>query len=187
MRVFIDPGHGGVDPGATFRDLQEKDLVLQIALRIADRVKAQGHHCEMSRRTDFFVNLARRAREANDWLADVFLSVHLNADPDPDEPGFSEASGYEFWIYPGSKGGRHLAEEIDLQVMKQFPEHPPRGIKEATFMVLKSTKMPAVLLELAFIDTMDSNRLTRPDVQERLAMAVADGVQGYFDTGEGMG
>ncbi len=182
MRVFIDPGHGGADPGATFNDLIEKDICLEVSLRIAAGFKGRGHFVEMSRKSDFFVNLQRRPREANDWAADVFLSIHLNADPDPDDPGMPEAKGSEFWIYPGSFKGRRVAESINLQMAKQLPAHPRRGVKEANFAVLRLTKMPAVLLELAFIDTVTSTRLRESNVQDRFALAVVDGVQDYFDS-----
>lgn len=181
MRVFIDPGHGGADPGATHGNLLEKNLVLGIALRLRDRLQAQGHLAELSRTTDFHLNLEPRARMANDWLADIFLSIHLNADADPDQPGMPEAQGSEFWIYPGSVKGRRLAQEIDKVITRNFIEHPSRGIKEANFLVLRQTKMPAVLLELAFIDTSKGGVLKRPDVQEGLAAWITDGVHKYSE------
>lgn len=181
MRIFIDPGHGGADPGATFGDLIEKEIALAISLRLRDRLEAGGHRVEMSRKTDFFVHLEARARMANEWLADVFLSIHLNADPDPDEPGMPEAQGSEFWIYPGSVYGSGLASSIDHAIAIDFPDHPARGIKRAKFAVLRLTKMPAVLLELAFIDTEKSGVLKDPDVQELLAASIAVGVHHYSE------
>ncbi len=181
MRVFIDPGHGGADPGATFGDLIEKQIVLSISVRLAQKVEDLGHRVEMSRKTDFFLHLEARARAANDWLADVFLSIHLNADADPDEPGMPEAQGSEFWIYPGSVHGSGLASSIDHAIAIDFPEHPARGIKRANFAVLRLTKMPAVLLELAFIDTEKSGVLKDPDVQELLATSIAVGVHHYSE------
>lgn len=182
MRVFIDPGHGGTDPGATFGDLIEKDIALGISLRLRDRLEAQGQKVELSRKTDFFLHLEARAKMANEWLADVFLSIHLNADPDPDEPGMPEAQGSEFWVYPGSWKGTGLATHIDHAISLDFPDHPARGVKEANFAVLRLTKMPAVLLELAFIDTVKSGALKDPEVQELLAASITEGVRGY---GEG--
>jgi N-acetylmuramoyl-L-alanine amidase len=181
MKVFIDPGHGGNDPGATSGDLVEKDLALGISLRLRDRLKASGHLVKMSRVTDLFLDLGVRASRANEWRSDVFLSIHLNADPDPDEPGMPEAQGSEFWIYPGSVKGRRLAQEIDRAVTDCFIKHPARGIKEANFAVLRRTKMPAVLLELAFIDTEKSGVLKQPDVQEALAASITVGVHKYSE------
>ena len=181
MRVFIDPGHGGTDPGATFGDLIEKELALGISLRLRDRLEARGHKAELSRKTDFFVHLEARARMANEWLADVFLSIHLNADADADEPGMPEAHGSEFWIYPGSRKGAGLAAHIDHAIATDFPDHPARGVKEANFAVLRLTKMPAVLLELAFIDTEKSGALKDPTTQDLLAASITAGVSKYSE------
>jgi N-acetylmuramoyl-L-alanine amidase len=179
MRIFIDPGHGGLDPGASVNGLIEKDIVLEISLRLAGRLKNLGHLVKISRATDFFLDLSTRAQAANEWLADAFVSVHLNADADEDGPGMPEAKGYEFWIYPGSAQGRKLAGRINDSVALAFPDRRARGIKEANFAVLRLTKMPAVLLELAFIDTVESQRLKDAEVQELLAAAVAKGVHLY--------
>lgn len=179
MRVFIDPGHGGMDPGATFNNLVEKEIVLNIGHRLADKLVEGGHLIKMSRTDDIFLNLAFRADRANEWLADVFISLHLNADPDEDKPGMAEAKGYEFWIYPESENGNRLAGFINTSVAWYFPETRARGIKSANFAVLRLTKMPAVLLELAFIDTNESTRLTEDVTQQRLAEAIAQGLDNY--------
>jgi N-acetylmuramoyl-L-alanine amidase len=163
--------------------LIEKQIVLSISVRLADRLESIGHQVQMSRSTDVFLALQSRADQANEWLADIFLSVHLNADPDPDEPGMPEAKGSEFWIYPGSIKGLGLATLIDHALSIIFPNHPARGIKEANFAVLRLTKMPAVLMELAFIDTIESGRLKDPEVQEQLAISIADGVTRYSSAG----
>ena len=181
MRVLIDPGHGGTDPVATFGDLIEKELALEISLRLRGRLEAQGHKAELSRKTDFFLHLEARAMMANEWLADVFLSIHMNADADLDLPGMPEAKGSEFWIFPGSEKGAVLAGHIDHAISTDFPDHPARGVKEANFAVLRLTKMPAVLLELAFIDTKKSGVLKDPDVQELLAASITVGVQKYAE------
>ncbi len=181
MRIFIDPGHGGKDPGATHGDLIEKELALGISRRLQDKLIDRGHLVDMSRRTDFFVQLEARARMANEWLADVFLSIHLNADADADEPGMPEAHGSEFWIYPGSVHGSGLASSIDHAIAIDFPDHPARGIKQAKFAVLRLTKMPAVLLELAFIDTKKSGALKDPELQELLAASITAGVHHYSE------
>jgi len=183
MRVFIDPGHGGADPGASHGDLVEKDLVLKISQRLDDHLKDLGHDTLMTRVADSTFDLAARAEKANLWGAEIFLSIHLNADPDPDQPGMSEALGHEFWIYPGSFKGLRLAEALNKAFVFAFPAYPARGVKEANFAVLRLTQMPAVLLELAFIDTAIATRLRLPVVQERIAGAISSGVHYYAIAG----
>lgn len=184
MRIFVDAGHGGADPGASFNGLIEKEIALSISLRVAQKIEDFGHSVKLSRESDLFLSLNERAEKANEWLADVFLSVHLNADPDEDAPDMPEAQGYEAWIYPDSEMGCNLAERILSAMRFAFPDREVRGVKSANFAVLRLTKMPAVLLEVAFIDTLDSARLTEVEVQERLAAAIAEGVQGFsiFET-----
>ena len=179
MRVYIDPGHGGDDPGAVHGELVEKDIALRISERLEENLRDLGHETLMSRRDDVTISLHGRASMANEWKADLFLSVHLNADADPDEPGMPEAKGSEFWIFPGSVNGAGLAATIDHAIAIDFPDHPARGVKEANFAVLRLTKMPAVLLELAFIDTNASEILKDPKVQELLAASIAAGVHRY--------
>lgn len=186
MRVFLDPGHGGKDPGATFGDLIEKQVVLEVAEKTRGMLFGLGHTVLMSRFEDSFVNLKARADLANGSLADVFISLHLNADPDPDLPGMPEAHGHESWIYPKSERGRTLAQSIEEKLQLFFPGEPARGIKEANFAVLRLTKMPAVLLELAFVDTLEAGRLKDADIQAGLSKAISGGVDAYFKNQRGV-
>src|SRR5699024_11519559 len=74
--VYLDAGHGGTDPGASGHGLKEKDLVLDIAKRTRDKLKAAGFTVIMSRSTDKTVKLDERTKEANDLKADIFVSIH---------------------------------------------------------------------------------------------------------------
>jgi N-acetylmuramoyl-L-alanine amidase len=185
MRVYIDPGHGGDDPGAVHGELVEQDIALSISGSLEENLRDLGHEVLLSRRDDVTISLHGRASMANEWKADVFLSIHLNADPDPDLPGMPEAHGHEFWIYPGSFKGLRLAEAINKAFVFAFPDQPARGIKEANFAVLRLTEMPAVLLELAFIDTALATRLKQPVIQARIAGAISSGVHYYKISGVG--
>jgi N-acetylmuramoyl-L-alanine amidase len=176
---MLDPGHGGGKPGASFMGLAEKDVVLEICRFAQDRL--QYHFwTAMTRNMDIDVPLSSRARLANEWKADVFVSVHTNADPDEDEPGMPEASGSEMWIYPGSISGVKLAADLQSYVAEFFPGEKFRGIKEAPFQVLKYTKMPAVLVEVGFIDNprtadiMSSNAALR-----RIGHLLVAGIKQY--------
>ena len=95
VKVFIDAGHGGTDPGAVGNGLQEKNLTLQISTRIRDILLDEYNNVSvlMSRTGDTFPSLAARTNQANSWGADFFLSVHINA---------GGGTGYEDFIYPGS-------------------------------------------------------------------------------------
>lgn len=95
FKLYLDPGHGGTDSGAIGNGLQEKDLTLDIALRIRTLLLNNYENVDvnMSRETDVFVSLAERTNAANNWQADYFLSIHINS------ADSSSANGYEDYIY----------------------------------------------------------------------------------------
>lgn len=85
VKLFIDPGHGGTDPGAVGNGIQEKNLTLQIATLIKDILTLEYDNVSirMSRTGDQTVSLSERTNAANAWGADFFLSVHINAGGEP--------------------------------------------------------------------------------------------------------
>ena len=108
MRICLDAGHGGAkDPGAVFHGVQEKDICLDIVNFLNYRLAPQ-HRVHLTRWGDFQVSIVERCAVANAAAADIFVSIHGNAEMDPDEPGIREASGAEIWIYPGSVKAKNL-------------------------------------------------------------------------------
>src|SRR5699024_7368017 len=96
VKIFIDPGHGGNDPGAQGHGLKEKDLTLDIANRIVKYLNQyQSVEIKMSRTTDKTVSLSERTKMANDWGADYFVSVHINS--------CCGATGFESYIHNGKR------------------------------------------------------------------------------------
>lgn len=179
-KLALDPGHGGEDPGAVFGDLKEKTICLAIAKETARLCALNGHIPILTRTMDEFVSLDDRCEIANSWEADFFLSIHCNADPDPDEPGMPEATGSEIFIFPGSKA-RRFAEKTVLAIQRFFPGRKFRGIKTAGFAVLRYTKMPAALVEVAFIDTQESVKLAHWQTQKKIAEALAWAINSYSE------
>lgn len=187
MKIFLDPGHGGEDSGASFREMKEKDIVLDICLACLDRLQL-FHWVALSRTSDVYIPLSNRAAEANWWGADLFVSVHCNADPDPDYPDMPEAKGEEIWVYPGSQEGHQVAEMIKEHVDSFFKNHPFRGIKEnGNLYVLRKTRMPAVLVETGFIDNIDEHEAFKDLRFKRgIGSALARGILNY-DKGQTLG
>jgi len=180
MKICLDPGHGGEDSGATFRDLKEKDIVLDICLACMERLQLL-HWVALTRTSDMYMPLGNRVKLANAWKADLFVSVHCNADPDVDEPGMPEAKGEEIWIYPDSLASLHVAEAIRDHVDTFFKEHRFRGIKESRHLyVLKHTSMPAVLIETGFIDNVSEHGAFQGAVaRRRIGVTLAQGLLNY--------
>lgn len=173
MKVFLDAGHGGKDPGALGNNMQEKDINLSVTLKIGDILKNHGINVGYSRTTDVFLELAERATEANNFGADVFVSIHCNAFNN------ATAQGVETFSYPGSTNGAKLAKSIQDSIIASKLYTKDRGTKTANFAVLRLTKMPAALVELAFITNTQDAEILR-NKQTELAISVAKGILDYL-------
>ena len=135
----------------------------------------------LTRDLDYCVPLSSRCYVANAVMADIFISLHCNADPDADGDGDPEAKGEEIWVCRGSERGLKLAEELKVSVDAIFKEHKFRGIKEGGMYVTKHTSMPAVLIELGFMDnTVEIGQLSKPEAYMRVASLLAEGIEGYY-------
>ncbi|WP_017470607.1 N-acetylmuramoyl-L-alanine amidase [Amphibacillus jilinensis] len=162
-KIFIDPGHGGKDPGAVANGLQEKDIVLDIAKRIQSKLGDYNDvQVKLSRTNDTFVSLTNRAKDANDWGADYFVSIHINA---------GGGTGYEDFIFNGnvSQATRDNQDELNKANVSATGFNN-RGKKSANFAVLRQTNMPAVLTENGFIDNAtDANNLKSAAFLDKIA------------------
>lgn len=174
MRVCIDAGHGGRDSGAVGTTpfvLEEKAVNLAIALHLEQELRAMGHEVVMTRRRDWYVSLEARADFANRLGADFFVSIHANASYDP------ATQGMEVFHFPGGTISNRYARSILNSMLRQFPDHLNRGVKEANFAVLRLTDMPAVLVECEFVTNPQQLRfLASADKQAALARAIATGI-----------
>lgn len=147
--IMHDPGHGGVDSGATRNGYKEKDLTLKLALDIDKEI--QRHNCKsyLTRENDEYVSLEDRSRMANDLNVDMLISYHFNS--------FTNefASGTETFHFIGSEKGQKLATKIQNELIKAQLVNIDRGVKSANFSVLRRTKMQSALIEVCFISNKD--------------------------------
>lgn len=183
--IYIDPGHGGSDPGAGgySGQINEKEIALDISLRLAAILREQGARVEMSRTADATVDLNRRPYSANEVNADAFISVHTNSftgsTPRGTETHFYAPSSRQH-LYDQRNERKRLAENI-YQFMLQDLGIPGRGVKESNFAVLRESKMPSVLVETAFISNPEDEKLLAdPQFRQRVAEAIAKGINSYF-------
>jgi N-acetylmuramoyl-L-alanine amidase len=154
MQIALDPGHGGNDAGAVYNGIREADIVLNLCLMVKAMYSliCPADKIILTRNGDINRSLSQRARFANDRKADVFFSLHMNADPDEDMPGMPEAHGSEIWIHP--QAGRKTKIISNRLAGRLGIDDKFRGIKEENFAVLRLTKMPAILIEAAFMDNV---------------------------------
>lgn len=173
-KIMIDPGHGGKDPGSEGRGgAWEKDSNLALALKIYDLLKQDPmFEPRLTRSDDTFVELADRAAMANDWNADVLLSIHGNA--------FEDASVSGTETYYRFANGLPLANIIHQKLLDALG-FPDRGVKEEQLKVLSLSKMPAILVEPGYItNAAEADVMLGDDGQQRAAQAIADGLKQYF-------
>ena len=191
MKVVIDPGHAGrsIDPGAVngSTGLQEADVALVISRQVASYLLNVGYEVKLTRteweqeETD---DLSYRTALANDWGADIFISLHCNSAAN------QSAEGYEVWTSPGNTLGDKLATRIYGQIAAEFPDRAGRTDysdgdpdKESRFYVLVHTDAPACLVEMAFISNDEEAALLADEAwKDRYARAIARGVTYYAAT-----
>lgn len=178
VKIFIDPGHGGDDAGAEANGLAEKDLVLTISKEIQSILLSnyEGVEVQMSREDDVSVGLSERAQMANDWDADYFISVHVNA---------GGGSGFESYIHP-SRASRTVdyRDTMHSKIINKL-DVTDRGMKEADFVVLRETAMSAILTENLFVDNdSDAEKLSDPSFLREIAQAHVNGIVEIFDLEE---
>lgn len=181
-KIYIDPGHNcsGADTGAVGFGLKEQDVSVQIGVLLRDMLINSGQTVKMSRdsitdtvSSSLNGSLAYRYNGANDWNADIFVSIHCNA-------ANTKAYGCETYYCTGSTQGRALAECVQPHMTAET-ERYNRGVKSANFAVIKHTNMPAILVETAFIDNYDDNRfLASDDGKYKCAVGIYKGICNYF-------
>lgn len=169
-KIFINPGHGGDDPGACGNGLKERDVVLKIGKRVEDYLHAVGYDVKLLQ----YDGLSEICAQANAWQADLFVSIHCNA---------GGGTGTETFYYEYSTAGKKLAACIQRQIVTSIGTHD-RGLKTKISggydsYVCKYTNMPAVLVETAFIDNPDDAKLL-VEREDDFAKAIARGITDYL-------
>lgn len=167
--IMLDAGHGGRDPGAVYQGRREKDDTLRMVLELGEILQNNGIHIEYTRTTDVYESPYEKAMEANQAGVDFFISIHRNSYPTD-----NVVSGVESLIYDLSGIKLQMAENINEQL--EAVGFVNKGVKaRPNLVVLKRTTMPAVLVELGFINSDTDNQIF-DDNFEDIAQAIAEGI-----------
>ncbi len=194
--VIIDCGHGGYDHGATSVYGNEKDLALDVGLRLRELLQKRGLRVEMTRHDDTFIPLQERAAFANQFPDGIFVCIHFNA-------GSESATGIETYTmaprfvpstgddsptascliqHPGNGADPEnmaLATAMHASLLNRLPMYD-RGIKRARFCVLRLCKIPGVLIEGGFVSNpSEASRIAQPAYRQAEAEAIALAIQNY--------
>lgn len=180
MKIFIDPGHGGPDPGAIGNGVTEEFVNLNVSLELARLLRNAGFEVRLYRTTsddgvlnDKNADLRNRAAQANQWGADYFISIHTNSS------NRVSAQGVEAYVYRLGTTAEKLAQSIVDSVSNELGS-VNRGVMQANFAVLRRTNMPAVLLELGYLtNTTEALNLNSPAWQRAAAAAIFQGIINY--------
>jgi|GEM_PF-2126994 len=172
--VVIDPGHGGQDPGANNGNVLEKDLNLAIALKLEELLKKSNIKTFMLRQDDTFVELYDRPFIANALNATLFVSIHHNAIDS------KKISGTETLYYPAEKddpsfNGEKFAKLVQDALISKLKSVDRKTVPRPGLVVLKYTKMPAILAEIGFVtNPAELKNLTNPEYQQKAADALGE-------------
>lgn len=167
--------NGGADPGAVGpTGLPEKEPVLLVAHLVKQRLE-RLHHITMTRWRDEYIPLQQRVGVANSEEADLLVSIHANGFSDP------AAHGTETLYYPGSTYGQEAAESIQEALVLSLGTRD-RGIKaRGDLAVLRGTRMPAVVVEIAFVTNPHEEALLRDvDVLVTASCGISQGILRYL-------
>lgn len=188
--IAVDPGHGGVDPGAIGPDgLLEKDIVLDIALRLRTLLQSAGATVVMTRETDIDLSdaalgrqyskrkrqdLQRRGKLINDSNARVLISIHVNS------MASARWSGAQVFYHQDAPESRRLAETIQY-VLREHLQNTTRQIATGDFYITRVSACTAVLVEVGFISNPTEARLlASADYRAQLAAAIFGGLLHYW-------
>ena len=194
IKVFLDPGHGGNDPGAVSGPYHEADLNLAVAKKVQSILLNHGYEVYMSRHNDTAIGLIDRPQMANDLATDIFVSIHTNATAG----GTTSATGIESYYYefesdypPKINQAMHndperIVRSVTLTSLIQdnmvsYTGAVDRGTDGNSLAVIRESAMPATLVEMGFINnSSDRQKLFTDSYQNKLAQAIADGIVEYF-------
>lgn len=173
-KIVLDPGHGGSDSGANHNGRREKDDVLRLAMEVGRKLEERGQNVAYTRVNDTEYTPFERAMMANVASADLFLSLHRNQMQNP-----NTINGAEAYVYSNTGLRGELAEKLLENLAEVGLEN--RGVLERpNLTVLRRTDMPAVLLEVGFIDN-ETDNLTFDREFDNIADAIVDGVMEYAE------
>ena len=194
--VFLDPGHGGRDPGAVYNGLREKDLNMSIYRKLRSELEKLGYTVLTSRDSDVYVDyVTERSEMVNKTDADLFISIHFNA---TGVPG-ANRSGVETYIYEPDDDikprinkvahddptrlseSKRLADNIHNSIVSVAGAND-RGVHGSNYAVLRETAKPAVLLELGYMDSPEYKKISDDKYQNKLVEGIVTVLRNFYKT-----
>jgi len=169
--VIIDAGHGGKDNGGSYGRVYEKHLALDTSLRVDYLLRKKGYSTRLTRKSDVFISLSKRAEIANRYRNSIFVSIHYNYT-------YNKAiKGLETFYY--TSRSKPLASYIQSGMLRKYRAHN-RGVKYARYAVLRRAKNPSVLVECGFVSNYyERKRCMKGSYRQKMAEGIVDGIVKY--------
>lgn len=181
--IVLDPGHGGLDNGASIAGVDEDELNLEISFALKEELESRGATVYMTRTDDQDMtrrnynyskqdDMYLRALKIDEYQPDLFLSIHLNSSN-------SSAWGSQVFYYKKSEDGKRLADSIHNQMKTLTGTR--KNISSSSFYILRATQSLGVLIECGFLsNTNERGQLKSRSYHKKLATVISDGIQDYF-------
>ena len=182
--IYIDPGHGGIDSGTTYKNIYEKDINLIMSKKIEKYLISKGATVYLTRETDKDLStttvnrkrndLTNRAKLINNTNPDMYISIHLNYISN------SKWQGLQIFYNNKNKENENIANKLTTY-LKEYTSNIREPKKENIYYMYKQIKVPGVLIELGFLSNPnDRYRLTREEYQDKLAQYISNSIEKYF-------
>ena len=180
--IYLDPGHGGLDPGAIYKDIKESDINLDICLNIRERLEYAGATVYLTREGDYdlsSINAKRRKKSdfdnriklINDSNADMYFSVHLNS------TNSSTWSGMQVFYDNTNNKNKNIAKSLSNYLhLKRKPQQINNQY------LYKNIHIPGILIEVGFLSNYnDRQKIITPDYQDKIANQIVKGIINYYN------
>lgn len=177
--IVIDPGHGGMDGGTTGIDIHEKELVLQISLKLRDELEKNGYEVYMTRAEDVYIGLSERPKLANELDNPLmFISLHMNA---VEKGADTSPNGTEIICYERD-GSKELAELLLDYIVEATGSRKRSVLFSSGMVVTREANMPACLIESGFISNPEEcTKLKDSAYQDKLIQGIINGIEAFLE------
>lgn len=183
--IYVDPGHGGIDPGTIYKDIYEKDINLDICLKLKKELENIGATVYLTRYGDYDLStpntstrkksdLNNRVRLINDSKSDMYISIHLNA------TSSKTWHGAQVFYDDVNEENKKIATIMQEELKNNL--NTTREIDEISTMLLnRKVNVPGVLIEVGFLSNDNERYLLKQDsYQEKISKTIVNGIIKYF-------
>ena len=175
--IIIDAGHGGTDPGSVKQGVQEKNINLQIALKLQKRLERKGYKVVMTRTDDTAISLINRTKLANKAKGDLLISIHQNS--------FRDASvhGIEVFYTPGKETYDDRLANCIQEALISYTQAKDRHVREITnLLIIRESNMSACLIESAYLSNDTERELIQTkDYQDKVVTGIIEGIENFLN------